>query len=313
MGGVADFVTGESGRTSTRRADDAFRQYGNIQVPNIPLEYLVKDKQGVAYQDQALNALSQIANSGYTDIDRAALEQNRREQAMTDQANRNASLESLQRRGISGGQSIASALQGSQSAANLANQRAMEIAAQGQQRRLQGVGMLGDEAARRRAANEEISKFNILNKQNILQGRFDNQMGLANAKANARIGAGNAYAGRQSTANQIGSQVVGAAGAALAMSDERSKTAVSDAEHELKEMFSKVEPVSFEYKETPGHRYASVMAQDLEKSPLGKGLVVENEMGMKMIDSPQATAMLLAAQKMIMDRLSKLEKEEEED
>jgi hypothetical protein len=91
-------------------------------------------------------------------------------------------------------------------------------------------------------------------------------------------------------------------------SDKRVKDKVAPADKEVEDMFDKVKPVSFEYKEKPGKRYMSVMAQDLEKSSAGKDLVVEDESGMKGIDVPQAVGALMAAQKVIFERLKKSEK-----
>lgn len=319
MGGAVDFITGRSGKRATRRADEAVRQYNDIEAPNIEFERLGADYLGDRAQKQALKQLGQISKTGYDDIDRARMAQLQQQEAMQAQANRAAALESLQRRGVQGGAQIASALQGTQAARNQAANQALAIAAEGANRRLQATGMLGNEAARRRAASEAINRFNIENRQNVANMNFGNRMDLAGGKANALMGAANQYQARQNRATNAVFQAVGmardaaeGAGQTMARSDERTKKAVTPADKELAEMFDKVDAVSFEYKGEPGKRVAGVMAQDLERSKLGRDMVTEVE-GVKHIKIPQAVSALMAAQKIIMDKLGKLESEESDD
>lgn len=99
-------------------------------------------------------------------------------------------------------------------------------------------------------------------------------------------------------------------------SDERNKTApggkLPSARKEVNEMMDKLEPLSYEYKDTSlpgtaeGKRYG-IVAQDLEKSSLGKTLVKNTEHG-KMVDHVQGFGAVLAAQSELNRRLKKLEK-----
>ncbi len=118
----------------------------------------------------------------------------------------------------------------------------------------------------------------------------NNYMGLGNATAAANIAQGNQFS------NMIGQ---GAGLAALAFSDERLKTNVSVIDSkDIKEFRKNITPYLFEYisKEHGEGQWAGVMAQDLEKSKLGKLLVVEDKDGNKQIDIKKAVSLLLALQ-----------------
>lgn len=64
-------------------------------------------------------------------------------------------------------------------------------------------------------------------------------------------------------------------------------------QRDLRELFEKTRPVNYDYKTGPDDQ-TGVMAQDLEKSKIGKQLVGVDEQGMKSINLPQAVPPLLA-------------------
>jgi len=103
-----------------------------------------------------------------------------------------------------------------------------------------------------------------------------------------------------------------AAQAGLALfSDENMKKNVKKAD--LQDLAEKIKAVKFEYKQPNGESYqdgtvTGVMAQDLEKSKLGKSMVTENGKGQKMVDLKKAVPVTMAAVSEIMKRLNKLEK-----
>lgn len=84
------------------------------------------------------------------------------------------------------------------------------------------------------------------------------------------------------------------------------------ASKEVNEMMDKLEPKKYRYKNpnapgaAEGNRYG-IMAQDLEKSSLGKTLVKQTQQG-KMVDTVQGFGAVLAAQAELNRRLKKLEK-----
>jgi len=89
-------------------------------------------------------------------------------------------------------------------------------------------------------------------------------------------------------------------------SDDRGKTGKKplidhyDGPDEVGAMLDAIKPVKFKYKDpkaegaAPGERYG-VIAQDLEKTPMGKSIVVDMPDGHKGIDTAQAVGVLLAA------------------
>lgn len=128
--------------------------------------------------------------------------------------------------------------------------------------------------------------------QNLIgygQGVSGNLTGLGNAQAAARVGAANANAG---LLGQLGGAAI------LGIScDERLKTNIEPIDKDdLKEMKSFLKAYSFRYKssEYGSGEHVGIMAQDLEKSKLGKTLVVTNEKGHKMIDLKRVLMMFLA-------------------
>ena len=67
---------------------------------------------------------------------------------------------------------------------------------------------------------------------------------------------------------------------------------------------------AYEYKDKAKHgtgRYFSPMAQDLEKTEVGKSMVVEGADGVKMVDYSRGFGVLLAAQAQLNKRLSEME------
>lgn len=115
-----------------------------------------------------------------------------------------------------------------------------------------------------------------------------NQVGLGNATAAAQIGSVNRQAG------VIGQ---GAGAAAMAFSDERLKTDIEPVEKsDLEEMKFHLKAYAFKYKSEEFGKgdWVGVMAQDLEKSKLGKTLVVEDAEGRKQIDLVKVLSMFLA-------------------
>lgn len=146
------------------------------------------------------------------------------------------------------------------------------------------------------------------------------------------ISAAGIQAGKDAAWQQFGMNLVGAgvqAGAAAAMASDRrvkknvellysdddgkkGKRALLDGyggKDELGEMLSKLRPVRYKYKDpdadgaAKGQRWG-IIAQDLERSPVGKSLVIDDG-GVKKIDTAQAVGVLLAA----MARMEKKPKE----
>lgn len=102
-----------------------------------------------------------------------------------------------------------------------------------------------------------------------------------------------------------------AASFAAMASDERVKHKIKEAD--LSSLYDKLAPYEYEYKDTsiegtsPG-KHVSVMAQDLEKSEIGKRAVFDSEEGHKMVDYAKLLPAQVAATAWLAKRVAKLEK-----
>lgn len=115
-----------------------------------------------------------------------------------------------------------------------------------------------------------------------------NQVGLGNSIAAANIGQANR------TSGLIGQ---GATAGAIAFSDRRLKTDIERiSKEDLDELKATLKAYRFKYKsEKHGQGdWIGVMAQDLEKSKIGKGLVVTNKEGFKTLDMLKVMSLFLA-------------------
>lgn len=120
-----------------------------------------------------------------------------------------------------------------------------------------------------------------------------NQMAMANANAAAHIAQANRQAGL------LGAGITGTA--LYLSSDKRLKTdIVPVSKEDLEELRSAIKPYHFKYisSEYGEGDWVGVMAQDLEKSKLGKTVVVEDEQGFKRIDMSKLMALFLAMMSM---------------
>jgi hypothetical protein len=118
-----------------------------------------------------------------------------------------------------------------------------------------------------------------------------NQIGIGNAGAAAHMGMAGQAAKQSEKQTQMFGSIMGM------KSDERLKTDVQlISKEDMQEMKSHIKPYSFKYideKYGKGN-WVGVMAQDLEKSKLGKTLVFEDENGHKTLDPMKIMSLFLA-------------------
>lgn len=109
--------------------------------------------------------------------------------------------------------------------------------------------------------------------QNYLQGgAIDQETSIANAQSN----------------NQLLGAAVAAGGMALAASDERAKTDIGEATLDL---LDKAPGFTYRYKDPATHgegKFLGPMAQDLEKSEIGRSMVINDSTGVKKVDTGRA-------------------------
>lgn len=156
-------------------------------------------------------------------------------------------------------------------------------------------------------AQAEAERFKQAQEQAAADAKFAGQIGSALLGTAGAIG-GAAIGG------PVGAQVGGAAGqgvgqgAGQMMSDKRAKTRVSDAGDSVKSFLEAISAKKYDYKHAPeAQKRVGVMAQDLEKSEIGKSLVKETPAG-KSVDIAQALGASLAANAELHKRIKKLEK-----
>jgi hypothetical protein len=116
---------------------------------------------------------------------------------------------------------------------------------------------------------------------------------------------------RKSQQSALLGNVLGA-GATLLASDKMAKKDVKKDSSKHKDFLDKISAYSYEYKdpEMPGAakgKRHGVLAQELEKSEIGKSMVKDTEYG-KMVDYGQGFGAILASQAELNKRLSALEK-----
>lgn len=130
-------------------------------------------------------------------------------------------------------------------------------------------------------------------------------MNYGNSVAGNEIGMGNAaganYIAQGNKMGTMFNNMIGAgatvAAAGVKASDERLKTDIAPVnKDDLAEMKAALKAYSYKYKDSKygDGEFIGIMAQDLEKSKLGKTLVVEDENGFKMIDLGRAVSLWLA-------------------
>lgn len=188
--------------------------------------------------------------------------------------------------------------------------RLFNIAQSGSQRDLQQAGLdlqvaaaNGDSKAKADLVKFEklakLREFDIAEKTGQLQQEAD----LFNKRMAERASSS------QDMGNVLGA--IGAGAGIWAASDEKLKKNIEDDDGEVQEFLDSLESKKFDYLEpkkegrAEGKRFG-VMAQDLEKSDMGKSLVKETKEG-KMVDTAQGTMSTMSALGQINRRLKKIE------
>jgi hypothetical protein len=168
-------------------------------------------------------------------------------------------------------------------------------------------------------ARNQAQQYNLANQQRIAeenqkfaamapQQRFQNQMGLAQAQASGLYNLANMY-NQQSSANM---QMAGMAALAYAKpgSDENIKKDVALAPDQIDQFLNDLTGYKFNYKDP--ERYGEgerigVMAQDVEKSPVGEKMVENDERGAKNIDGGKALSAILASLGRLNEKVNTIE------
>lgn len=159
------------------------------------------------YKEQqalALKQLSDIAKSGMTDIERAQMDELLRGTASQEKARQAQIQENMAKRGMGGsGAELAAALSSSQSAANIANQNALQIGAQALQRKMGATQNLGQLATQLQGQGyeQQAGIASAADRIAAMNAGFTQQTALANQQARQQAAQYN-VANAQQVANQ---------------------------------------------------------------------------------------------------------------
>ncbi len=171
-------------------------------------------------------------------------------------------------------------------------------------------------AEQQRARDELIQRYRT---QGFTLDEAQRQADIQQTQFNAKLLADQEAARRgvaaqnNASASQAGAATVGAiaATAAAAASDKRAKKNVKDGDDGIGAFLDSLSAKEYDYKDTAKHgegRRTGIMAQDLEKSDVGKRLVSPADDGTKMVDINKSVMASLAALSNINKRLRELER-----
>ena len=156
---------------------------------------------------------------------------------------------------------------------------------------------------------QHFMSMNMSAEQAQLQANIEMQRIQAEQYANSQSLNMQAAIANQQAEQQTQGGLLGAAGAALGfLSDERVKTDIVKGDEAVDEWLEHLAAKKFKYAwdedETPN--YAGIMAQDMERSSIGRSIVTEVE-GVKSVDGQRALMAALAGLARLDKRLSNIE------
>jgi hypothetical protein len=152
---------------------------------------------------------------------------------------------------------------------------------------------------RQRVADSNVNTRNDQQKFNkgLFQQNFQNEMTKANAQASALNNIAQSQQNSAGRKDQFTGALIGA-GATMFASDERVKTNIESGDGDLESFLQSLDPKKYEYTDPAkygGGEKVSVMAQDLESTPMGAGAVQEDPEGVKRIDYAKLLPEIVAA------------------
>lgn len=254
-------------------------------------------------------------------------------QARSAAANAPAVIQQLSQQALGQGPSLAEAQLKSATNRNLAQQLAAAASMRGRnpaaaQRQVlmqQGDAgrQLAEQSAVARLQEQQQAMQQLTNQQQLADAMTQNttqagfQAALAPKTANQQYDLARAGIRQQNNAadkqlsGQIMGQIAGAGATAMMASDENNKKNIRSGSKDVSKFLDTLSAKNYEYKDdsapgtTKGKR-VGIIAQDLEKSDMGKTLVKDTPNG-KMVDTVQGFGAVLAAQAELNERLKALE------
>jgi hypothetical protein len=162
------------------------------QLQTTELRNILRNEQARQAQLDVLGEYQDLSQTGLTAVDRAALTDIQNQIATQERGQREAILQNMAQRGMSGsGTELAANLLAGQSASQRASQMGMDQAAQAQQARLQALGNVAqmgqgleqadyERAARQAQAGDVINQFNTQNKISAQAQNLANKQDVMN-------------------------------------------------------------------------------------------------------------------------------------
>lgn len=168
------------------------------------------------------------------------------------------------------------------------------------QGRQQDLGLMGTQQQNNQF-NAQAQNERYGQNLNALSANDAQRMQAQQAAMGSTLGQQGLLGGLISAGGQLG-------GAAILHSDENLKTGITDARDDIDDMLSRLQAKSYEYKDQKhgAGRRAGIMAQDLERSKIGKMIVFEAPDG-KALDQNKTISALLASAARLDERLRKVE------
>jgi hypothetical protein len=200
------------------------------------------------------------------------------------------------------GVNAALAARGSQMAsANLGAQLAQQRMVGNLQEQQSAQNSLGGLLAQARGQDTQFTQMGLDQRNLQSQAMMQEAMQRRQLNAEGIIAARGARQKNFENQQNFAGQMMGGAGGAMMMSDERSKENIQDiSKEDLNEFFTAFKPKTFNYKDTTvegtseGERIGFVL-QDVANTKLGKKLIRTNKDGMLMYDRDNLQGILLAA------------------
>ena len=179
------------------------------------------------------------------------------------------------------------------------NQQATLAGYQGQ------LGENSQQAQMNQARAQQLFTNQAANNQSFA----DQQFKVNNLQYDAAMASNQQDMAKSASKNAMLAQGLGAAAGIASFSDKNLKKDIKPADTKLTEFLDAINGYSYNYKEgkdLPKGERISPMAQDLEKSSLGKNFVQDTAKG-KMVDYGKGLGTMLAAMGQLHDRLKKVE------
>lgn len=207
------------------------------------------------------------------------------------------------------------ARQAAMQGANAQQQAAGQGATMQANQSLAALGQMGNIAGQQvqnlGGANNAAAQTALGQQQNLIGGaNATNQANVQNTENYNKAAQGGYESNSKKGGGMLGGILNAAGSVATMMSDEKAKKNVKSGDGAVKQLLDSAEPKEYEYKDKAAHgagKHVSPMAQDLEKSEIGKSMVMDTPQG-KVVDYGKGFGALLAAQSLLNKRLEALEK-----